>query len=43
MPESYQRLYSSDVKHIEANLEKFIKDKENTLRNRFTYDNENRR
>lgn len=38
MPESYQRLYSSDVKHIEANLEKFIKDKENTLKNRFTED-----
>ncbi len=34
--ESYQRLYNSDAKHIDAHLEKFIQKKEEQMRQKFS-------
>ena len=34
MHESYEKLYNTDVKHIEANLESFIHKKEELMRSR---------
>jgi hypothetical protein len=34
--EAYQRLYNSDVKHIDKHLEKFIQKKEERMRARFS-------
>jgi len=40
MQETQEGLYGSDLKHIEANLEKFIQKKEEILRSRRSLTNE---
>ena len=38
--ESYQRLYNSDLKHIDKHLEKFIQKKEERMRAKFSNERE---
>ena len=38
--ETYQRLYNSDVKHIDKHLEKFIQKKEEQMRTKFSNERE---
>ena len=38
--EAYQRLYNSDVKHIDKHLEKFIQKKEELMRAKFSNERE---
>lgn len=38
--ESYQRLYNSDIKHIDRHLEKFIQKKEERMRAKFSNERE---